>query len=1186
MKKWAERMLGDTLETIFISKILSGYGVTGGQQYALGLSASYKENPQAPVYHYSSQQQYTKHSSDYGGHPGFVRKPNMGNIENTYSPQRKPQSQSMHRPISTAHNPQQTTQGLFIHRPIPTHPHGNQTVRGDAKTAGMLNVGSTSSTLDTDSDPGRSAQTTNESKAVKRRKLQTQSKLPVIPEGPNSARSRPRTQQSDPIPNPSGRKTPPHKRSPKKKNKTPLKVEGKESDSVEAAVNNWTKEGKNKVAKLIVNKWAKGSKPVAEKEKGKSSGNKEGSSRFTKDTLQHTGSDNVIGTAPLGNLSATSNPPSEDKTNDVAKTAENKWTKGKNSVPTKCQGLASTSGEGSSWLTNNPPPPGPKKVKNKQQVQSEDLLASKYYGSENLSYSKTTSDSSGKNADTKPPVKNLLNAPTSPTRNSHMLARYLRSGDPRTANKASKDELDYAQAVLGMDGKTKTPTPTPKVSISPAKASFPQKQPKESLAIETPSSKQDYAKAASGVNGRNEDPKTFINAPVSLTKSLGMSRQNKNLRDAFKSFSTISPSKNQSTTTGVNGENGDKECSAMGPAPLLKGPPSTSPSQSPASRKSWSSIVKGDIDEANVIIQKVQHGNLEILGYPELGKPLTTLPPNQPGLHPLQKKTSLSAEAKVFEPASIRHAISLDSYLHNTKPPESFIPDPTSVPPTAHPSSKSSAEATMTGYDLLLEILYSTPQFIEYLDKSYDWLLFKQNYLRAQYQRIQIAFEDEWNMITAKQRKAVVTRALANLYWKIDRVQFRETFGVEGMLSELGLLTPNFNRNRMTKSCLRMRAEYCFDLDPDAFAITPYWLYTIIGWLLGTPQPLRHRFGPAGLHSRESSHPSSGHITDPLLDGADFWCPDDCSQCEDSERTGSQTEWVFVGRDCTGNKNRLSDSAPSSPMMKRFLDSLEIPTRSESCEPATSERKIRRPTPEGWTPNAKVGLSSNPRSSYSRRQVPPPKINIITEPRLMSNRFQDPIFKPRSPEWIAAHPGRSQFMEIVEIDIALFYCELVEEILHIFGEIRRERVWFTLPTVWDWFNGPTLHSPQSSYQPRGRPHTKAPGGGSSRVRSMSCPVWGSKEFNAIQRKETIAKHDARLAEVKRVVSEERKRVWEFVKETQRTIDWVGCGLKLVDRESDHEADRAWDGGLWSVPVPREEKAALEEGFGNYCAWRG
>jgi hypothetical protein len=65
----------------------------------------------------------------------------------------------------------------------------------------------------------------------------------------------------------------------------------------------------------------------------------------------------------------------------------------------------------------------------------------------------------------------------------------------------------------------------------------------------------------------------------------------------------------------------------------------------------------------------------------------------------------------------------------------------------------------------------------------------------------------------------------------------------------------------------------------------------------------------------------------------------------------------------------------------------------------------------------------------------------------MSNRFTDPIFhlQNRSEEWKANNPGRVKFMEILNIDMALFYCALIKEILEIFGEVRRERVWFRLP---------------------------------------------------------------------------------------------------------------------------------------------
>lgn len=195
------------------------------------------------------------------------------------------------------------------------------------------------------------------------------------------------------------------------------------------------------------------------------------------------------------------------------------------------------------------------------------------------------------------------------------------------------------------------------------------------------------------------------------------------------------------------------------------------------------------------------------------------------------------------------------------------------------------------------------------------------------------------------------------------------------------------------------------------------------------------------------------------------------------------------------------------------------------------------------------------------------RLSILKKARLMSNRFTDPIFA-RSDEWQAANPGRAKFMELMNIDIALFYCELIEEILQIFGEVRRERVWITLPTTTDYYDGlPVVPS-----QPiRGRPRIRSPGKESSRIRT-------STTLDSLEQKQ--AKN--RREEVRTRVLEERKRMWEFVKEVQRTMDWNVAGLKLVDRDTDREVERAHDGGLWTVPVPLPEKEMLEREFSKLC----
>ena len=111
----------------------------------------------------------------------------------------------------------------------------------------------------------------------------------------------------------------------------------------------------------------------------------------------------------------------------------------------------------------------------------------------------------------------------------------------------------------------------------------------------------------------------------------------------------------------------------------------------------------------------------------------------------------------------------------------------------------------------------------------------------------------------------------------------------------------------------------------------------------------------------------------------------------------------------------------------------------------------------------------------------------LDDVRFISNEMLDPIFQhnSRPEEWHTAHPGASQFRKLVQIDTALFYCDLIEEILRIVDSIRRERVWFRLPTITDWNDGGRVPTDNTDHE-RGRHF----GGSSSSLRYRSASPEG------------------------------------------------------------------------------------------------
>lgn len=775
-----------------------------------------------------------------------------------------------------------------------------------------------------------------------------------------------------------------------------------------------------------------------------------------------------------------------------------------------------------------------------------------------LSNAKASSDVSGNNTDpkfptpTKTPVAAMIACPRPLTSTNTLVTptsipyKNTRQPPPSKVLPAMPKQLDF---ITTANGKTNAHEVIPTNILA--------------LIPDTPPpSLPDYAKAASGPNGRNVDQK-FNTPPTSPSRN--------------PPTAPVAPTKTITTLI-------------TSPSPTItKGPPSSPTSPKP--NKSWSSIVTGNSADPNAINKKFQRNRIGIEGFPELGKPLTILSSNQLPRTPheiwdgdgLNQKASLSAMAEPFEPAEPRHTASADSHLktnNRSSPPilHSHIPThpvapaimkfPIPDPPLAPILlPQTPIEHMSFPFDHLLGVFYDTPEFTKYLNKSYNELLFKENYLRAQYQRISETFVEEWDYITAQERKSIITKALSNLSERLDRVQLSAGTGMEKLLRDLGLTkyspsttpllhkptTPNLREaylqgapvheetkkgssKSVKEAYLKWRAEYCFDCDPDALCISPDWLYSIISRLLGMPHTLRHRFGPVWHKKNFDSSVTPDHEKY-TRERLELWCPDDCLDCKEAENTGWPTEWTFV----RNSQSRTKDSLHSSS------SEIEVPRRN--------------------LPNDSPFQPSSPHTQNSPGDIQDPfvfsQLSFLKKARLMSNRFTDPIFA-RSDGWKAANPGRTKFMELMNIDIALFYCELIEEILQIFGEVRRERIWITLPSIADYHEGLPIIPTQGI---RGRPRTRSTGKGSSEMRTSIT----SDSLDQIQRKKGREYMHTR-------VLEERKRMWEFVNEVQRTTDWKIAGLRLVDRDTDREVERAYDGGLWTIPVPPQEKEMLEREF--------
>lgn len=530
-----------------------------------------------------------------------------------------------------------------------------------------------------------------------------------------------------------------------------------------------------------------------------------------------------------------------------------------------------------------------------------------------------------------------------------------------------------------------------------------------------------------------------------------------------------------------------------------------------------------------------------------LTPPRQTMNPQQTGDETSKKTvdTQLSALATPFEP-TLRLQDQTQGTQGNPEQEEmsTIWPSELTCPKPVLPSNDPKVLALIEGF-------YRTPQFRAYLNKSHRHLLFQENLLRVQYFKIKSVFEDEWARISPKHREAVAVRALSNLAETRDAVQFGER-GIDSMLWRLGLKAEGRGVS-LQEQLVRWRAEYCFEMDPKAIGSSPFWLFSIIGWIIGGGPPLQQTFVPAP-HEVVPGDQKGNASNNPT--GCNSWCPDDCPHCgSPADSDGSSTGTVTQSEQ---NDKYKSDLAPT------FSGGSSGHTRG--IPRSTSTQSLTIFPPEETKTSEELFAESFP--SLPSLSMPEVSLPPLEDVRFISNEILDPIFQrdSRPEEWHLAHPGASQFIKLVQIDTALFYCDFVEEILRIVDSIRRERVWFRLPTITDWNDGGSTPTDNTDHE-RGRHF----GGSSSSLRYRSASP-GSSIGPECQHQENTS----RRAEIEKVIAGERERVLAFVGETQRTADHFVLGITLVDDTTGEPVDSAHDGGLWGIPLKDEELQAVYE----------
>jgi len=525
-----------------------------------------------------------------------------------------------------------------------------------------------------------------------------------------------------------------------------------------------------------------------------------------------------------------------------------------------------------------------------------------------------------------------------------------------------------------------------------------------------------------------------------------------------------------------------------------------------------------------------------------LTPPRRTVSPQQIGDETSKKvvDTQLSALATPFKPTPRPQ----DPTQGNPEQVETSAIRPTepTCPKPALPNDDPKVLALIEGF-------YRTPQFRAYLNKSHRHLLFQENLLRVQYLKIKSVFEDEWAHISPRHREAVAIRALSNLAETRDTVQFGEG-GIDSMLWRLGLKAEGRGVS-LQEQLVRWRAEYCFEMDPKAIGSSPFWLFSIIGWIIGGEPPLQQAFVPAP-HEVVPGDQKGDASDNPT--GCNSWCPEDCPHCGSPvDSDGSSTGTVTQSDQNDKHKSGIAPTFPGwSSGHKRGIPR-SISTQCLSAFPSEEAKTSEELFAESFP--------SLPSLSIPETLLPP-----LEDVRFISNEMLDPIFQhdSRPAEWHLTHTGASQFIKLVQIDTALFYCDFIEEILRIVDSIRRERVWFRLPTTTDWNDGGSIPTDNTDHE-RGRHF----GGSSSSLRYRSASP-GSSVGPECQRQENTS----RRAEIEKVIAGERERVLAFVGETQRTADHFVLGITLVDDMTGEPVDSAHDGGLWGIPIKDEELQAV------------
>ncbi|KAL7274692.1 hypothetical protein RUND412_002392 [Rhizina undulata] len=420
------------------------------------------------------------------------------------------------------------------------------------------------------------------------------------------------------------------------------------------------------------------------------------------------------------------------------------------------------------------------------------------------------------------------------------------------------------------------------------------------------------------------------------------------------------------------------------------------------------------------------------------------------------------------------------------------------------------------------------------------------------------------------------------------------------------------------KLMFEWRAAYCLESDPKSIACSPDWLFSLIKAMLLEDEdyPLLYRAqrkeiqksnGTDNYSAASSKRPLVGNcngieMSKEANDG-DFHELRKSSKLGDgfSQRTGSDDTFWYVGWDhhgSSGTRERISKSVPPLPSPNcgkgskvhrngnpaefvATMPGFSTETKMSARDASVTIHKRSSSCPSSLT--ADITHGSIPWKDIRHEFLGEPRnfkeetpnfaekrgIDIRKFPKFLANEVLGPIFGMEGIQgdshWEGKIPGRASFGELVSVNRALILCELIQEIVEIVGEIRRERVPYFLPTIADYYDGF-----EASRAPLAQTLDKS--------RGRTLDIYGSRIRESMKAaKQEWLTAAARRDKVAFIIKEECDRVQNFVREVQAKADEKALPFRLVEAESGVEVSGAGGlTGLWGVPIMQEEADFLHE----------